>query len=402
MTDLLLVALLLAAAAGAGWLLTDLRAVPLGDGRRDAASVSVVIPARDEETTLPALLESLRRLTTPVSEIVVVDDGSHDATASVARSGGAVVLPAAGPPPGWTGKAWACHVGARATSGDLLLFLDADTVLAPDALDGLLELHDRHGGLVSVQPFHRVERSYEQLSAYFNVVSLLASAAFLRRAARRPARLAPLLPRSLSGPLSGPPMAFGPCLLTSRSDYERAGGHAAVRAEILDDARLAAAYDRAGLRVRCAVGGRSIRMRSYPGGVRQLADGWTKNVASGASAAAPGAALAAVAWVSAHHAVAVGAGLALVEATTGRVALLTYGHLGLWSVAWVGVAWQLRSLLSRIGSFRWWTWALFPVPLIAFDVLFARSAALTVVRRTVSWRGREVRVGGRGSAEEGV
>ena len=55
---------------------------------------------------------------------------------------------------------------------------------APDALAGLLELHDRHGGLVSVQPYHRVLRPYEQLSAYFNVVSLMASAAFTRRPVR--------------------------------------------------------------------------------------------------------------------------------------------------------------------------------------------------------------------------
>ena len=384
MTDLVLVVLLLTAAAGAGWLLGDLRTVPSGRRHgRHPASVSVVVPARDEEDTLPALLESLRRLTVEVSDIVVVDDDSQDATTSVAGSAGAVVLPAGTPPPGWTGKAWACHVGARASSGDLLLFLDADTVLAPDALDGLLELHDRHGGLVSVQPFHRVVRPYEQLSSYFNVVSLLASAAFSRRPGSRP-------------------MAFGPCLLTSRADYERAGGHAAVRGEILDDVQLAVAYSRAGLPVRCAVGGRAVRMRSYPGGVRQLAAGWTKNVASGAAAAAPGATLAAVLWVSAHHAVAVGAALALVEAVTGWGAPLTHGTAALWAVAWVGLAWQLRSILRRIGSFRWWAWALFPVPLLAFDVLFARSAALTVVRRSVRWRGREVRVHRHGSAEEGV
>jgi 4,4'-diaponeurosporenoate glycosyltransferase len=384
MTDLVLVAVLLAAAGSTRWLLWNLRTVSTDGGERDGApSVSVVVPARNEEATLPVLLDSLRRLTIPVSEIVVVDDGSQDATASVARSAGADVLPAGAPPPGWTGKAWACHLGARGTRGELLLFLDADTVLAPEALAGLLQLHDEHGGLVSVQPFHRVVRPYEQLSSYFNVVSLLASAAFARRAARQP-------------------MAFGPCLLTSRMDYERAGGHAAVRAEILDDVRLAAAYDRAGLSVRCAVGGSQIGMRSYPGGIRQLAAGWTKNISSGASAAAPGPMLGTVLWVCAHHAVAVGAVLALVEALTGWGASQTYGHPALWVVAWVVIACQLRSILRRIGSFRWWTWVLFPVPLLAFDLLFAASAALTVVRRSVRWRGREVELGSRRSAEEGV
>ncbi len=384
MTDLALVVVLLAAAASARWLLWDLREVPRGGGRRDTpASVSVVIPARDEERTLPTLLESLRQLTVGVRDIVVVDDDSRDATASVARSAGAVVMPAGAPPPGWTGKAWACHVGARQSSGDLLLFLDADTVLAPDALDGLLERYDGHGGLVSVQPFHSVVRPYEQLSAYFNVVSLLASSAFTPHPERRP-------------------MAFGPCLLTSRTDYERAGGHAVVRGEILDDVALAAAYRRAGLSVRCAVGGQSIRMRSYPAGVRQLADGWTKNFASGASAAAPGPTLATVLWLSAHHAVAVGATLAVLVAATGWGAPLAYGHLGLWALGWVGLAWQLRAILRRIGSFRWWTWVLFPVPLLAFDILFARSAALTMVRRSVRWRGREVDLSGRDSAEKGA
>jgi 4,4'-diaponeurosporenoate glycosyltransferase len=68
----------------------------------------------------------------------------------------------------------------------------------------------------------------------------------------------------------------------------------------------------------------------------------------------------------------------------------------------VGAAWQLRWVLRRTGSFRWWTWVLFPVPLLAFDVIFARSAALTVVRRSVRWRGREVGVTRHGSTEEGV
>ena len=389
MAEVLLLVLLTAALGCASWLLRDLRTVPRGAEARQAR-VSVVVPARDEEATLPALLASLRRLEVGteggtdggLADVVVVDDDSADATAAVARAAGARVLAAGTPPPGWTGKAWACSVGARAATGELLLFLDADTVLAPDALAGLLALHERHGGLVSVQPFHAVERPYEQLSSYFNAVSLMASAAFTGRTGRRP-------------------MAFGPCLLTSRADYERAGGHAAVRGEILDDVRLAEAYARAGLPVRCAVGGRSVRMRSYPGGIAQLAAGWTKNFASGASAAAPGPALGTVAWVSAHHAVAVGAVLAAVEAATGWGAAWAHGHPAAWAAAWVAVAWQLRSVLRRIGSFRWWTWALFPVPLLAFDLLFALSAGPTVLRRSVRWRGRTVDLR-RGSAEEGA
>ncbi len=375
---------LLVVLGGARWLLRDLREVPRGRASHErAASVSVVVPARDEEATLPVLLASRRGLALGVREVVVVDHGSRDATASVARAAGAVVLPAGAPPQAWTGKAWACHLGAGATSGELLLFLDADTVLGPDALDGLLDLHGRHGGLVSVQPFHTVVDAYEQLSSYFNAVALLASGAFAARPSRRP-------------------MAFGPCLLTTRADYERAGGHAAVRGDILDDVRLAAAYGRAGLPVRCAAGGRVIRMRSYPGGLRQLAAGWTKNFASGASAAAPGPALGAGLWVSAHHAVAVGAALALLETVSGRDVSLAHGSLGLWVACWVAVSWQLRSVLRRIGSFRWWTWVLFPVPLLAFDVIFARSVVQTAVRRSVRWRGREVDLGRRAPVEEGA
>ena len=364
MTDLLLAVALLAVGLAAQRLAGDLRTLPRGATPRRAPSVSVVVPARNEAATLPTLLASLRALRRAPVEVLVVDDGSTDATVSVATDGGATVVHVSAPPPGWTGKAWACHLGAGAASGDLLLFLDADTALAPDALDGLLVEHDGHGGLVSVQPFHEVPRAYEQASAYFNVVSLLASGAFGPHPGRRP-------------------MAFGPCLLTSRADYVRAGGHAAVRAEILDDVMLAAAFDRAGLPVRCLVGGRSVRMRMYPAGPRQLAEGWTKNIASGASAAAAEATAAVVLWVAAHHAVAVGLLLSL-------VGLAAVGHPVLWAAAWVGVAGQLRWVLRRTGSFRWWTWALFPLPLLAFDALFARSALRTLLRRSVRWRGRDV------------
>jgi 4,4'-diaponeurosporenoate glycosyltransferase len=343
--------------------LADLRQVPARTPvPRRPVDVSIVIPARNEAASLPILLASLRSVG---AEILVVDDSSTDGTGDIARAAGASVVPVTSVPPGWTGKAWACHQGVQAASRPVLLFLDADTELLPGALEGLLDLQRDCGGLVSVQPFHRTEKAYEQLSCYFNVISLMGSGAYARRPTRRP-------------------MAFGPCLITARTDYERAGGHAVVRDQILDDAQLAAAYARAGLPVRCFVGGRALRMRMYPGGPRQLAEGWTKNIAAGAGQADSSSAGAAACWVAAHFAVAVGAVSAVVSAP------LSWGLPAFWWLAWVAVAVQLRSILRRIGSFRWWTWAVFPLPLAAFGLIFVRSMVRTHVRRSVRWRGRSI------------
>lgn len=376
--DLVLAVVLVGVALAAHRLVADLRTLPRPSPvtpGTPARTVSVVVPARDEARSLPGLLGSLQAQTVPIAEVVVVDDASTDDTAEVARDHGARVVPAGTPPAGWTGKAWACHVGAgSATRGDLLLLLDADVVLAPGALAGLLEAHEQHGGLVSVQPHHRAVRAYEQLSAWFNLVAVMASGAFTRG-------------RPTGDRRARTPMAYGPCLLTSRDDLARAGGHEAVRAEILDDAALAAAYHRAGLPVWCAVGGDNVAMRSYPGGPRQLVAGWTKNIASGAGAADPASSLTTVAWVASHHAVAVGAGLALLGTATGADPV---GSPLLWALAYLATALDVRRLLQRVGTFRWWTWALFPAPLLAFDAIFARSAAQTVVRRSVRWRGRDV------------
>ncbi|MCF6377392.1 glycosyltransferase [Nocardioides KLBMP 9356] len=367
MADLAVVVLLLAAACVPLWLLRDARTLRIPTGA-DVGAASIVVPARDEEQTLPALLASLdaRAL-----DVVVVDDDSSDRTAAVAAAAGARVVAAGSRPDGWTGKAWACQTGAEAASRDVLLFLDADTVLAPDAVGRLLAAHGTHGGLVSVQPHHRVVHAYEQASAYFNAVALLASAAFTRRRAASRRRF---------------PMAFGPCLITSRDDYERAGGHRAVRGEILDDVSLARAYDRAGLRVTSYVGGDAVAMRSYPGGPAQLVAGWTKNIASGASAANPLASIATVLWICAHHVVALGAAGAAVDSVRGGPTT----PLLAWAAAWAVVALQLRSVLRTAGTFAWWAWLLFPLPLLAFDLVFARSLLLTVVRRSVRWRGRPV------------
>lgn len=359
------------------WLLGRVRGLPPAptvgpagpDGRPLAASTSVVVPARDEEATLPRLLGSLADLRHRPLEVLVVDDGSTDRTAEVARAGGATVVAADAPPPGWLGKPWACRTGAAAAAGPVLVFLDADTWLAPDGLDRLLEAHSAQGGgLLSVQPRHVTVRAHEQLSAVCNVVAMQGTGAFT-----------PLRPGDV-------PVAFGPCLVTSRAAYEAAGGHDAVAGEVIEDIHLARAYRAAGLPVRCLAGGDALAFRMYPAGPGQLAEGWTKNLAGGARLARKLPVAGAVAWVAAVAAVAVAGVGACLRLALGRGGGVPWAAL----VGWVVVAAQVRWMLARIGAFRWWAWAAFPVPLAAFLGVFAGSLARRSLRRRVRWRGRDI------------
>ena len=93
--------------------------------------ISVIIPARNEERSLPSLLSSLHNQTLKPDEIIVVDDNSEDATAEVAEKGWAKVIHAKALPEGWHGKAWACWTGAKEAQGEILVFLAS---VQPDGL----------------------------------------------------------------------------------------------------------------------------------------------------------------------------------------------------------------------------------------------------------------------------
>ena len=97
--------------------------------KRNPAQISVVIPAFNAESYLRTCLEHLGRATTP-HECIVVDDGSTDATAEVARQYGATLMSTGGR----KGPAYARNLGARAALGDILYFIDADVCVYPDTL----------------------------------------------------------------------------------------------------------------------------------------------------------------------------------------------------------------------------------------------------------------------------
>ena len=372
MTALLVVALGLAAGTWLTWRLPTPSTIGVEDR---AARVSVVVPARDEAGTLPRLLASLAAQLPPPGEVIVVDDGSSDGTAGVAARAGVTVLAAPPRPAGWLGKPWACHTGAEAATGEVLLFVDADTWFGPDGLARVLGAHAALApdGLLSVQPFHRVERPYEQLSAFPNAVAMMASGAFAAR------------------PVKVRPVAFGPCLVTDATAYRLTGGHAAVRGEVIEDLHLARAYDHAGRPVACLAGGDDVAFRMYPRDAGQLVEGWSKNLAGGPRLTALLPTLGAVAWVAAAAAMTAAGAAAVLDAATG-------GPVRWWVLAgWLAVAVHLRWVLCRIGSYRWWTAVAFPVPLLAFLALFLRSVIQRGLRRRVTWRGRDI-----GLRREGV
>lgn len=290
----------------------------------------------------------------------MVDDHSTDATSAVARAGGATVVSAPSLPDGWTGKAWACATGAGVAAGERIVFLDADVVLEPSGLARIVGEHGRVGGLVSVQPLHVTVRPYERLSAYFSVIAMMAVDAFT-----------PL------GRRIAPTGAYGPCLVFDRATYQAVGGHATVRAEVLDDVALARAVRRAGRPVTLFGGRGTIRFRMYPSGLAQLIEGWTKNFAGGAAGTRPLTLVLVTAWIS--------GGIAAAWALATRAPTLP-GAAALYAAYAV----QLAVLLRRIGRFGVVVAVLFPIPLAFFVVVFLRSAVLTFVRREVRWRGRAI------------
>ena len=345
-----------------GWLLCRPMPVLPAAALRGHPSVAVLIPARNEEATLPHLLQGLQRQTFRPQQVIVIDDHSSDRTAAIASQAfPELEITLIQPPPlpaGWCGKTWALHRGVQACSAELLVFLDADTEPAPDFLASLLACQQRLGGLVSVQPYHRTEKAYEQLSVLFNLVGLMA---------------VPL------GPGGG--VAFGPAMVTSRADYARSGGHAAVAGKVVEDWFLAHQYEQAGLPVSAYIGAGRLAYRMYPGGLGDMVVGFGKNFATAAAEVRGLRMVAVLLWLS---------GL-FWAAWCLPASLLDWPMFGDRSllpnlVLYGAFALQLLLLSRRVGSFGWIN-LLLPLPVVFFLAVFLLAIA-NLERGSVRWKGR--------------
>jgi len=251
-------------------------------------TVSVLVPARDEAARVGACVRAVLDQRGVELELVVLDDGSRDGTATVARAAAADdprvrVLTGAPPPPGWLGKPHACAQLAAAARGEVLVFLDADVVLAPGGLAATVALL-AGGDLDLACPYPRqlaggVGPRLVQPLLQWSWLSFL------------PLRLAERSPRpSLTA-------ANGQLLACRAPAYRVAGGHEGVRGRVLEDLELARAFKRAGYRVAVADGTAVATCRMYEGWA-DLCDGYTKSLwaAFGSPAGAAGA-MALLGWL---------------------------------------------------------------------------------------------------------
>ena len=210
-----------------------------GVGAQAAGAVSVLVPARNEAATIVRMATAVLASRGVALELVVLDDNSSDATASlvaqVAKADPRVRLVAGKPlAAGWCGKQHACAQLAEEARSNTLVFLDADVLLGPEAIArSVAFLHQQQAGLVSGFP--------RQVTGSVLDWLLLPLIQFI---------LLGFLPLGLSRRDGSPGLAAGcgQLFITDRESYRRAGGHAAIRASLHDGLKLPRAYRRAGLR----------------------------------------------------------------------------------------------------------------------------------------------------------
>ena len=328
-----------------------------------APSLTVIVPARNEEPHVGACLESLLAQDYPNLQILAVNDRSTDRTGQVmeelatAHPAELRVLQVAELPPEWLGKTHAMALGASQSTSDFLLFTDADVLFAPKSLRvALAHAVDARADHLVLVPTTIIRRWDEAvLLSFFASFGLWGG---------RPWRVAESTsPREALG--------IGAFNLLRRSAYEAVGGYEALRMEIVEDLGMGRRIKRAGLRQRVAFG-RGLVSLHWAAGVPGLMNVLTKNI---------------FAAVNFHPALLLGACLWL-------MAFCILPFFALWipgfavpsAIAIGSLAWGYY-LLGRTSGLSAWNilGAPFAAAILVFTLL--RSMFVTLRQGGVIWRG---------------
>ena len=233
--------------------------------------ISLIFAARDEEEKLPAALATLMEIDYPNLEVIAVDDRSNDATGRILDKF-AVAHPRRRAvhvtelPSGWLGKPHALQKGFEISTGDWLLFTDADVRFKPDVLRRAITLgSERRLDHLSLLCDIDVIGFWEKLLVTFF--------GFLFQVATDPYRV--------SDPHSYFYVGIGAFQMVKRPVYEASGTHRRLAMEVLDDMKLGKIIKRSGFRSGVGIAQDSVAVR-WHAGLGNLVRGVTKNFFAGA------------------------------------------------------------------------------------------------------------------------
>ena len=248
--------------------------VPAIDAMDDAPSLSIVVPARDEERSIEVCVRSLIAQHGVDAEVIAVNDNSTDATGAIlARLQGEFsnlrVIDGAPLPDGWVGKPWACAQGAERATGDWLLFTDADSRHEANAsISNLAFARAKNADALTIMTGQDLV-SLAERAILPAMLQLIIFACGMLAEINDPAR-------------PDRALANGQYLLVSRPAYDALGGHTALRNEIVEDVEFARRLKADGrFRLVVAEGTQLVRVRMYHS-FSEIWDGFTKNTYLGA------------------------------------------------------------------------------------------------------------------------
>ncbi len=234
---------------------------------QDAPLVSIIFAARDEAEKLPAAIETLLAQDYPKFEVIAVNDRSTDRTPTILHDlertrRGLILAEIATLPPGWLGKPHALVAGYEKSHGEWLVFTDADVHFAPDVLRRAVALAtERQWDHLTLLTAVEMRGFWEKVAiSYFGLGFVFGNEPWLA-----------------SNPRSTRYVGIGAFQMVRRSAYEKSGGHARLRMEVIEDMKLGKLIKMAGCRSGVAVAQDLVSVR-WHSGVRNVIRGVTKNM----------------------------------------------------------------------------------------------------------------------------
>ncbi|MEX0905065.1 MAG: glycosyltransferase family 2 protein [Balneolaceae bacterium] len=245
--------------------------------------ISVCIPARNEEKNIGQLLDAVCTQSYNHFDVHVLDDQSTDSTPSILNEysqkfpGLLNVYKGKDKPDDWVGKPWACSQLAEKSDGDILLFLDADTIPEPGFLSRTEQAFSEYQlDMLTVWPRQIMKSFWEQAVlpiVYYSFLTILPTIYVYRKPRWMPASLY----RRMASVFAA---ACGQCIAFTRTAYQCIGGHQSVKSIVLEDVEIARQTRRKGLHLRMFEGVDSISCRMYRS-ESEIFEGLRKNLLAG-------------------------------------------------------------------------------------------------------------------------